>query len=1331
MHIRSFHIDGFGLFSDLTVPNLSPGLNIFLGDNESGKSTCLDFFRVMLFGYPHHSSRELSRAPLRGGQAGGFLLLETLRRGVVRLTRRPGRGGLKLSDQNGKALDESLLGALMAGVTREMYRNVFAFSLSELQSFESLSVQGVRDALHGASFGTGLRSPAEILKQLDKRTSDIFTPQSRTRLLNKALAEWNEARAALNAGKEEAARFDSLSLRRDEQEDALRALRETQQTLRLERRDLERRLGVWRQWEEWRKADMALERLLPVPAAFPADGPARLERARERREAAARTVRGLEEQLARLRAEHEAIRPDTALLALLPELPPLAERKGSYRNAVGSLSVHKAALLRAEEELERLLGSLGPDWSCARIRTADRSLFAREEMERRAREMDVADQLRNAASARLQQANNEAERAGRDAERFDAEFERLPMPPAALDEQGRDSLRRILSNLEENRRRTPERMQSLSTARSDAARSRGPLRLKPDAPDDVLEQLLNAQEKAQEIAESVQTKLRAEEEARRAAESAKQDEEKAHAGLDRLLVMQRENRQPARTLLDGKSAALRKLRHTASSLTQEITRLAELDEQLGRPAPAPVKSSLLIGLGLLLVLLGFGALLARWRFGITSLALTPELAFPVTLWSGYLIVVAGVAFLAGGLPRSGPEHKRRQAEDLMLRERREGALRRVGELEEEAQRLCAEAGLGGPDAASPEALDAAETQLAREREELAAAEHRGREAEILQAEYEQLRERARRLEGERAQAANAVQQARLRWHNFLQDSHVETIFSPEAAAAFFAKAEAALLARNAADALERELRELVAQSAELEREARDLLPPQELPVEGADMDELLSAVRRALEACRDADACAEERAKAAAAAHNARLNLTRAEREQSESAAKLRETEEHLRAAREAWRGSLAELGLDAALSPGTVREALECMERCLNAEADIKRMRDELSRLEAERDSLALPVRTLLQRLDREPMAGSDNAPDWPASLDRLIRESAEAEQTARERALLESRIGEIEAALRDAEAGLEDEKRQERELLELAQARDAEEFLRHAAIREEREALLRRRQDLEDTLRLAAGSLPFEEFTASFASFDEEERKARLAALEGEIAEKEREERVLVDELGGLNAKLAALNAADEQLAALRGREAALHESMRRLILDYSTCALAARLIGSAKQNFERRSQPAVIRTASSIFADITDQAWTGISASLDAGTLSVLPPHGEAQAPEHLSRGTQEQLYLALRLAYIRNHAAHAAALPVIMDDILVNFDPERVRRTAAALLPLVRGFAPQNGGDALPPHQVLFFTCHPHQAEMLQSVVPNSLLHRVAGGKISMELPEGSR
>ena len=143
MYIESFRIDGFGIFSGVQVENLPPGLSIFLGRNEAGKSTCLEFLRSMLTGYPDPRSREAKRsyAPLRGGQAGGSLVLRADEREPLHLTRRPGSGGgmLTLSEADGGMLPPELLRQLLFGVSREVYRNVFGFSLSELESFESLS----------------------------------------------------------------------------------------------------------------------------------------------------------------------------------------------------------------------------------------------------------------------------------------------------------------------------------------------------------------------------------------------------------------------------------------------------------------------------------------------------------------------------------------------------------------------------------------------------------------------------------------------------------------------------------------------------------------------------------------------------------------------------------------------------------------------------------------------------------------------------------------------------------------------------------------------------------------------------------------------------------------------------------------------------------------------------------------------------------------------------------------------------------------------------------------------------------------------------------------
>ena len=88
-----------------------------------------------------------------------------------------------------------------------------------------------------------------------------------------------------------------------------------------------------------------------------------------------------------------------------------------------------------------------------------------------------------------------------------------------------------------------------------------------------------------------------------------------------------------------------------------------------------------------------------------------------------------------------------------------------------------------------------------------------------------------------------------------------------------------------------------------------------------------------------------------------------------------------------------------------------------------------------------------------------------------------------------------------------------------------------------------------------------------------------------------------------------------------------------------------------------------------------------------------MRVETEDGEGRFTEELSRGTAEQLYLALRFGPIEEFARHAEPLPVVMDDILVNFDAERAARAADAIR------------DLATRHQVIYFTCHAPTAELL--------------------------
>ena len=1321
MYIQSFHMDGFGIFSDVSVENLSPGLSIFLGENEAGKSTCLEFLRTMLIGYPDPRNKEYKRipGPLRGGQPGGSMDLLADDRGMLRLTRRPGSNGgvLTLTDAQGKPLEPDMLRQMLSGVSRDVYRNVFGFSLTELEDLNSLTDEGVRNALYGASFGPGLRSPGEALKQLDKQADEIFKSGGSKPSLNAALRQLAELRQRKALLEQECAGYDSMAMDLAEKREALTSLRHRKVQLEEERRVLERRLGVWLQWNEWRMAGARLERLNPVSASFPENGKERLARAQEAREGCERQWAAQMEKLTRLRQRRDAIEINPPLLEALPALRRMAERKSGFRQALGAMPAQEEALLRAQEDLSRELSRLGPDWTCDRIRSTDRSLFAREDLERQGREMRTAASAHQAAVDSLTQGNREVESAEREVATNTAALDLLPAPPAALDDDARDSLRQALARQEEARRQRPLRQRAVQEAKTTFSRAFNPLRLVVNGPADssqaegLLDSLLARQEEALVLAAEVQEKMH---QCDDAAQEVRQAEEQVAAVKARTEALREEQRHangPSREDLDGQTLALRKLRALSATLATERERLDELNTRIANEPPVSrVKNIPLLVLGLAFFLGGAAMLLAYWRMGITSISLSPGLDLPVNLWSGYLMLLCGVGFLAGGVPHNGPEAKRRKQEQAQLLGRRDACAAHVAELDEQASQLCAAAGVQSMDLIT---LEAREVLLEHEREQCFEEERARKDMDELKHAMDLARTEVSKRQAVRAEVEGIVQQTRRRWHEFMLALHVANVPSPEGASAFFARAEAARLAFGAVAAAEAELHTLDDDLHQTEARMR-LVPTvaERLPA-NADSDTLAEAVRQVLESCREADAARELRIKAEAALQNSQSELQRARTRQAEASAELRVAQERLNEARSQWAACLQDLGLGTDLDPETVREALKSMENCLAAEAAVQRAQSQLSQSRTELSALRDPLQALLAQLGFALLHDADNQPDWLLSLDAAL-ESAEAmAQAHNHRSSLDNEVTEMEDEARAAEAALESARGAERSLLAMAGAHDAEEFLRQAALHEELRTLTLRRQDLEDALRLAADKTPLQEFIDSFGHEDQESQERRSAAIGEELTAIQEQEENLVKKVADLGNKVDALSRTDE-LSQLLQQEAALVEDMERMAFAWSRISLARSILETAKRTFEQERQPEVIRLASSIFTRITGQRWRGINASLEDASLAILPAQGEPMQPENLSRGAREQAYLALRLAYIKNHALHAAPLPVIMDEVLVNFDPQRAERTARAFVELTGG-----QGKA---HQLLYFTCQPHMAELLRKAEPQAALFHVKDGSI---------
>jgi|GEM_PF-3728627 len=81
--------------------------------------------------------------------------------------------------------------------------------------------------------------------------------------------------------------------------------------------------------------------------------------------------------------------------------------------------------------------------------------------------------------------------------------------------------------------------------------------------------------------------------------------------------------------------------------------------------------------------------------------------------------------------------------------------------------------------------------------------------------------------------------------------------------------------------------------------------------------------------------------------------------------------------------------------------------------------------------------------------------------------------------------------------------------------------------------------------------------------------------------------------------------------------------------------------------------------------------------------------------------------------MKMGLIKEFSRLQEPLPVVMDDIFVNFDPQRARAAVETVMELA--------GD----HQILLFSCHPETCKLIRDVNPNATLFLLQDGRLRVE------
>jgi uncharacterized protein YhaN len=387
-------------------------------------------------------------------------------------------------------------------------------------------------------------------------------------------------------------------------------------------------------------------------------------------------------------------------------------------------------------------------------------------------------------------------------------------------------------------------------------------------------------------------------------------------------------------------------------------------------------------------------------------------------------------------------------------------------------------------------------------------------------------------------------------------------------------------------------------------------------------------------------------------------------------------------------------MGLPEELTPDGTLEVFSNVERAQGQLREWQDAAQELARVEGEVQRINHEINTVLQACDRAPVTIADSIGAVLALRHALEQTEAADMEMERISALIGTKQPELDTLLSEMARYVE----QRQALLTAGGAADPEEFRTRAVLYKRQLELDRQRRQLETAIRVHAGSPErSQEMDETLARRPRAELEQALREAAGE--EQPRLTEVLTSRLqekGRLEQQLHDLEQ-NEQMSAALLEQQTLVAQLEQQSQRWAVRALTQHFLQQARQIYERERQPAVLREASQFFRQMTGGRYVRIIVPLGEMRLQIEPAEGPPLTTEQLSRGTAEQLYLAMRLAFVREYAKHAGPLPLVVDDILVNFDPARARAAIVALHAVAAT------------HQVLVFTCHPHVRRWFEEAI----------------------
>ncbi|QDV45164.1 Chromosome partition protein Smc [Stieleria neptunia] len=252
------------------------------------------------------------------------------------------------------------------------------------------------------------------------------------------------------------------------------------------------------------------------------------------------------------------------------------------------------------------------------------------------------------------------------------------------------------------------------------------------------------------------------------------------------------------------------------------------------------------------------------------------------------------------------------------------------------------------------------------------------------------------------------------------------------------------------------------------------------------------------------------------------------------------------------------------------------------------------------------------------------------------------------------------------------------------------------------------------EEQLALIAGGVAVEQFARQVESHDRVELEHEIDKLEESLQTLNERWSTVEQRVGAFKKELSRIDGGD-RAAELNQELQLLYGTIQRESQQYAKLRIASMILQQSIEHYRSENESPVLKIACQAFEELTCGRYAGLKPEFDDKGRSKLfgiaaSPAGEENLVpvDAMSLGTADALYLAMRLASLEHQLSAGHAIPVVIDDCLIQLDDQR---TIAAM----KRFSKLSERT-----QVILFTHHQHLIDLAQSALePEQFhLHRLA-------------